>query len=314
MMKFSVVIPVYKGTDLLLNTLKFYEKVKFPRNEFEVIVVSDEIDPMLKQYVLDVKRSYKFIFTEIEHRGQGAASNVGANIAIGEYILFTCQDAIPDRNILRNHISLFNKFNCNERIVSAGYAPYSRDYDNFHDFLANNGIQFAYYLLADQVEIKGEYLNCVNFALKRQLFREMGGFDERFPYDCCYSDFGIRWCRNEGKIICNKKAMAQRNHFASLESYCDEMVHRGKYTYKLHLKHKDYFNGTVEHFQNRIMDCFHMKNEEMVQKQMKQVRFLPDKALYKEIIEYFFFKGYYLESHEHCLIEQAKDTLKVNIV
>jgi glycosyltransferase involved in cell wall biosynthesis len=108
-MKISVVIPTYHRSALLLKCIEAILQQDFDRRSFEVIVVSDGPDPTLKQLLshLPSECTHLKVTSLRIKKGPAAARNAGWQNAIGELIVFTDDDCIPDAKWLSNYWSAF---------------------------------------------------------------------------------------------------------------------------------------------------------------------------------------------------------------
>lgn len=307
MVKISVLMPIYGRNELLKPTLKAYEGVKFPKNSFEVVVVCDEFNPELRTKIVERHYPYRLVFTELDHKGQSFASNRAAELAVGEYLLFTCHDIIPHPNLLREHMKMMSRQPEGSRTILMGYTPYIErlSYNPFVNYLINGGPQFAFHLFNDGDEVKGDYLYATNFFIKNSDFKATGGFDETFPYGCQDSEFGIRWCRSGGRIIFNKKAVGFHDHYMTLDDYCRKIENSGRATYRLHLKHSDYFAPKMEYFARRMYESFIIKDEASIRELKQRARVLNSPDLYTEILDYYFWKAYHSESSVNKAISMS---------
>ena len=97
--KISVVIPTYCRPLLLMECLKSLAKQKFERDDFEVIVISDEPDHLTKQLVVSWKHTglLDIVYVPLAtKRGPAAARNMGWKLAAGTLVAFTDDDTLPD--------------------------------------------------------------------------------------------------------------------------------------------------------------------------------------------------------------------------
>ena len=95
---FSVVVPTI-GRESLMTVLNALHRQTIDRSAFEVIVVSDGV----KLTALSLEAAELLGATVIEspfRKGPGAARNIGAGVALGEWIVFTEDDVQPDNNWL----------------------------------------------------------------------------------------------------------------------------------------------------------------------------------------------------------------------
>lgn len=116
-------------------------------------------------------------------RGPAANRNNGAKGASGDWLVFIDDDCIPDGSLL------------------TGYADAVGRQKEVNVFEGRTYVDRPCQSLAEvsPVNETGGYLWSCNFAIRRSLFAEMNGFEERFPYACMEDvDFRQRlFLRNE---------------------------------------------------------------------------------------------------------------------
>jgi glycosyltransferase involved in cell wall biosynthesis len=109
--KISIVIPTYQRPALLKKCLDAIMLQSFPKEAYEVIIVTDgpdeETHKMVQQYTAGEGNSNVSCYSLIVKKGPAAARNVGWKIAKGELILFTDDDCIPDFNWAKNYYNAF---------------------------------------------------------------------------------------------------------------------------------------------------------------------------------------------------------------
>lgn len=94
---FSIIIPVYRDSDRLLQCLDAINQCRNEDVKFEVIVVNN--DPEIEKLNLDLSL-YSFDLKEVNEKKPGsyAARNKGISEANGEILAFTDSDCIPSTN------------------------------------------------------------------------------------------------------------------------------------------------------------------------------------------------------------------------
>lgn len=164
MIKISVVIPTYQRPDLLRKCLLSLTKQTFPKENFEVIVVSDGPDEITSQAVKQfLPGQFAFVNTA-EKGGPAAARNFGWKHARGILIAFTDDDTIPDRDWLNN---IWQSYRGEKEIAYTGRVkvPLSNSPTDYEKNTA--GLETAEFITA----------NC---CCTRAALEKTGGFDERF--------------------------------------------------------------------------------------------------------------------------------------
>lgn len=109
--KISIVIPTYQRPALLKRCLDAIMLQDFPKEAYEVIIVTDGPDEkahkMIQQYTASEINSNVSCYSLAIKRGPAAARNVGWKVAKGELILFTDDDCVPDCNWVKNYYNAF---------------------------------------------------------------------------------------------------------------------------------------------------------------------------------------------------------------
>jgi glycosyltransferase involved in cell wall biosynthesis len=175
----SVIIPVYKDSKGLKDTLKSLENQTLEKNKFEIIVVNDggskEITKVCKKF--NVK-----LVSLIPNGGSYAARNKGLSIAKGEYIAFIDADIMANSNWLKEGFRLLKTYDYiggkiaidrNKLKTLAHYFDYISAFDN------ENKLK------------KYHYAPTANLFLKRVIISKLGCFDKKL-YSGGDVEFGRR--------------------------------------------------------------------------------------------------------------------------
>lgn len=106
-MFFSVVIPTYNRLPILQKCLRALENQQFDTgliSDYEIVVVDDGSTDATISW-LDTEKAnlpHVRLFTQ-NHRGAGAARNLGVENAVGEYIIFIDSDLVVTESFLQSH-------------------------------------------------------------------------------------------------------------------------------------------------------------------------------------------------------------------
>src|SRR3989304_9938688 len=111
-MKFvSVIIPTYNRIDLLYSCLQSFENINYSKKYFEVIVIDDGSIDGTEDFMKNNKNKFNFnlISMRQENKGPAAARNLGIAKSQGEFIAFTDDDCVVEKNWLDECIRSFNE-------------------------------------------------------------------------------------------------------------------------------------------------------------------------------------------------------------
>jgi GT2 family glycosyltransferase len=185
----SVVIPTHRRPQALRQTLAAVLAVDHPADALEVIVVDNAGDDATERVVAAFATERAAVRCERAPAGGAAAArNHGARAAGGELLVLLDDDILVERSHLTRHLQLRRQYgDC----ASGGDWRLSTE-----TVAALQRTPFGRYRLAldrrYRAEEPGEPLDAerrqvpmlpaCNLVLDRRRFRDIGGFDERFPY------------------------------------------------------------------------------------------------------------------------------------
>lgn len=167
----SVVIPTYKRNKLLKNCLMSLQNQSFPKQRFEVIVVSDGSDLACRKMMASMEKENESgicirYFELAEKKGPAAARNEGWKNARGRLIVFTDDDCLP----LPDFISTFwDEWEKNPLALIAFRAKMKVPVkDPPTDFERNTSF------------LEGDVFVTANCACTKAALKRVNGFDEQF--------------------------------------------------------------------------------------------------------------------------------------
>jgi glycosyltransferase involved in cell wall biosynthesis len=164
--KISVVIPTYCRPQLLLKCLHALDIQDFPKEDYEIIVVSDGPDELTMAAVNELAHHNLLLhFLSLPMKGgPAAARNKGWKYAAGTLIAFTDDDTIPDRQWLSN---IWRQYKGERLIAYSGRIKVPKP-ERPTDYEQNTaGLETADFVTA----------NC---CCTKESLELVGGFDERF--------------------------------------------------------------------------------------------------------------------------------------
>lgn len=163
---FSVIIPTYHRNDLLAQCLDCLapgiQTLAFDR--YEVIVTDDGIQTTAEAMIQEQYSWVKWVVGS--RKGPAANRNNGAKYAQGEWLVFTDDDCLPDSQWLQAYFNAVAREPLYQVFEGKVYV------DRLRQTLAEKS----------PTNERGGYLWSCNFAIKKQVFELINGFDERFPF------------------------------------------------------------------------------------------------------------------------------------
>lgn len=186
-MLFSLVVPNLHSM-LVNETIMSLEQQEFDHRDFEVIVVGMDKHSL-------VRTSSLVRFDRSEHPlSPAAARNRGARQAHGDVLVFIDADCIAYPNLLRMYSERFSNESVN---VLGGGVDFER---KSYWGIADNISAFHDYLISLS-QGERQLLVTINLAVRRAVFEQTGGFDERYPHPSGEdSDLSVR-LRSQGYVL-----------------------------------------------------------------------------------------------------------------
>lgn len=181
----SVIIPVYKDADGLKDTLTSLHAQSIGRDKYEIIVVNDGGDTAVNELCSNYK------VRVVEHkpnRGSYYARNRGIEISRGEFLAFVDADIKVPVDWLEKGVKALNDYD---------YIAGDINIDETKVKTLTN-----YYELKTAFPVRDFFLHkhfgpTANIFVKRKVFEEIGGFDERLQ-SAGDKEFGERIFRFTG--------------------------------------------------------------------------------------------------------------------
>ena len=197
----TIIIPIYKEEKYIEECLNsVFDEIKrsnTPNDQYEIIVVSDGATEELASIVCKYETIFaNFKFLKMEHKGAGAARNLGIKVASGEYVAFIDADDRMSVGFLKPCNELLEK-NRDLYIFGIKRIEDGKEEDwTVKDKNYNSIAEFA-----DEYIRKGHlliYSNC-NKLYKTKIIKENNiGFNEEihFGEDRLFNYDYIRYCNN----------------------------------------------------------------------------------------------------------------------
>lgn len=182
MVTFSVVIPTFNRKAQLIKVIEGLENQSFPKDDFEVIIISDGSTDGTNEYLksLETPLCIRPIFQP--NQGVAATRNNGVNHAKGKLILFVDDDVVPHPDLLKQHLSSHQQHSLQEHVIVIGpmLNPPNHNYEPW--------VEWEQLMLYKQYEAmdRGDWEPTArqfytgNCSIHFSYWQQFGGFDPEF--------------------------------------------------------------------------------------------------------------------------------------
>jgi glycosyltransferase involved in cell wall biosynthesis len=165
-MMLSVIVPTCNRNDLLSECLeRLKPEVQCVSTEAYEIIVSDDSKENLAHSLMELKYSWVRYVNGFQ-KGPAANRNNGAKHAKGEWLIFIDDDCLPDASFIKGYIHGIQQNPLTK--VFEGAINADRERIRFDE--------------EAPVNLQGGYLFSCNFAILKDYFNQLKGFDENFPF------------------------------------------------------------------------------------------------------------------------------------
>lgn len=238
----SVIIPVYNGEATIAAALTAVGKQKYARG-FEVIVVDDGSTDATAKIAASFKDARYF---RQDNAGPAAARNRGAAEARGEVLVFTDADCVPRADWLSRLLRHLPDDADEDRSLFDRIAAVAGSYGiaNPRSRLARGVWREIVYRHARCVPDRPEVFGSYNVAVRRDVFNELGGFDEGYAGASGEdNDLSYRLRRAGYQIAFARDALVDHHHPESVARYVREQFRHGFWRAKMYRDHPDMARG-----------------------------------------------------------------------
>jgi len=215
-MLISIVIPVYKNTEMflanLMKNLSFF-------GENEIIIVNDDPETNLENLIKNNFPERKItIYQNSRNLGFSASVNKGIKIAKNNFIMLLNSDVILKNN---SYIKVINRFTTNQSLFAVSFAQEEKNKiivgknkiywkDGFFQHKRENNLAFGYNAWA-------EGGSCF---IDKNKFNSLGGFDEVFsPFYWEDIDLSYRAWKKGYQIVFDPEIVVEHHHESTISKY-----------------------------------------------------------------------------------------------
>jgi len=175
--KVSVIIPVYNRANLILRCLNsVFSQTYYP---FDIIIVDDGSTDNVKEVLIPLIKNRKIIYFFQENKGQGAARNLGAKHAKGDWLAFLDSDDEWYPNKLETQLKEANNFKYGLIFTDAQYFKKEIPMGSFYNKI------FKTALPKDNIYehlLKENFIINSSVIIKKDIFYKLNGYKELDVY------------------------------------------------------------------------------------------------------------------------------------
>lgn len=206
----SVIIVSYNNLKVIKDCLdSIYDKNDIAQRLQAIVVEQSPSDEIFDH----IKSNYQWVdAVRAENRGFGAGNNIGASIAKGKYLLFLNPDTILVEHVFEYAISKFEK---DAHLGLFGFRLLDANnnrtdsFDAIIPFGTVSKIRQKICIKLDMFLSKHMYIQGADLFMRKDLFEEIGRFDERFFMYCEEGDLSLRTRRAKYKVAYDNKKSIQ---------------------------------------------------------------------------------------------------------
>ena len=194
----SVILVNYKGADDTITCLKYFDEIDWPQDGFELIVVDNDSQDGSVEAIRSAVPHAKVIDAGA-NTGFAGGCNLGVAHARGEYVAFINNDARPDRGWIRAAVEAFEA----DQTIGAVASKVLDWSGELIDYADGSLTWYGMGYKREAEKPDSEEFNTPKDVLfgtgaamfvRASLYREVGGFDERFFM--FYEDVDLGWRLN----------------------------------------------------------------------------------------------------------------------
>lgn len=219
----SVILVNFRGASDTITAIEHLRNLDWPSALLEIVVVENASGDDSAQRIHDAAPDVKLVVSKI-NSGFAGGSNLGVKASSGEFVAFLNNDARPDAGWIRHAVSKFT-----ESATVGAVASKVLDWDGkLVDYI---GSAMTWYGMgykphtAQPIPHGPDPAREVLFGtgaamfVRRSVFDELGGFDER--YFMFFEDVDLGWRLNllGWRFVYEPKSLAFHKHHASMKAF-----------------------------------------------------------------------------------------------
>ena len=238
----SIIIPTTGNVKFIKGLVESVNKLDYPKNKYELILVGDQETELLK---VNKKRAKDYginVLLKYEPYAAGKKRNIGVELSKGEIIAFTDDDTILKDDWLKNAVKHLNE---NKKYVGVG-GP---------NFTPKEGLPFAKavgrifgskflfsfrYTIGHPKPKEIEHNPTCNYIIKKNVFNHVKFHDTLWPGED--SEFDIRLIKKGFKILYAPDVVVWHHRRSRPLPFLKQMFNYGKTRAQVTRMHPDSFD------------------------------------------------------------------------
>lgn len=229
----SVVVPVYNGSETLLDCLRALRSQSIDKAAYEIIVVDDGST----DGSADLASAAGVQAVRQRNLGAPAARNTGIQIARGTWIAFTDADCIPTRTWLASLLRRVESDGIGAQ--SLGAAGRTLGYSSLSPPARFVDLTFGLDAERSLAHPRFPFAPTANVMYQRDMLTSLGGFDDRFAtYDACDLHYRLL-SKYEGVFSFEPRAVVLHRHRPTWRAYWRQQVSYGRGYAQFVMRHRD---------------------------------------------------------------------------
>jgi len=237
----SVVIPTYNRPQRLAACLQSLTQLDYPRDQFEVIVVDDGSPEPLTAVTEPFQTQIGLRLLRQDNSGPASARNAGAASALGKYLAFTDDDC----QVTADWLTALTTTLANQPHALIGGHTVNALPENIYSTASQLLIDFLYSYYNPR-QGTATFFASNNFALPRDMYQTLGGFDTGFPLAAGEDrEFCDRWLQQGLTMVYAPAMIIHHTHHLSLGRFWRQHFNYGRGAYCFHQARSSRGNGPV---------------------------------------------------------------------
>lgn len=229
LLKFSIIIPTHKRPQQIVRCLKAICDLNYPIDKFEVIVVDDGAT-LPPELIENFRNNLNLTFHQQKQAGPAQARNKGAELSSFEFLAFTDDDCLPDKNWLLN---FSEKLSQTSEVCVGGRVTNALE-KNLFSAASQHLVDYLHDYFKEKND-KMFFFTSNNIALPKNTFEKLGGFDSNYPLPAAEDrDFCKRLLEQNFRLVYQPQALVRHFHKLNLRGFWRQQFNYGRGAYHFH--------------------------------------------------------------------------------